>query len=83
MKRSTDRILTTHVGSLPRPDDLAQMLAARDRRELSDMAAFETRVASGIAEVVRLQTDAGIDVVNDGEWSKPDYSTYVLSLIHI
>ena len=54
-----------------------QMLAARDRRELSDMAAFEARVASGIAEVVRQQTDAGIDVVNDGEWSKPDYSTYV------
>jgi 5-methyltetrahydropteroyltriglutamate--homocysteine methyltransferase len=77
MKRSTDRILTTHVGSLPRPDDLAQMLAARDRRELNDMAAFEARVSSGIAEVVRLQTDKGIDVLNDGEWSKPDYSTYV------
>jgi 5-methyltetrahydropteroyltriglutamate--homocysteine methyltransferase len=77
MKRSTDRILTTHVGSLPRPDDLAGMLAARDRREPTDMAAFDKRVRSGIAEVIKLQTDAGIDVINDGEWSKPDYSTYV------
>jgi 5-methyltetrahydropteroyltriglutamate--homocysteine methyltransferase len=77
MNRSTDRILTTHVGSLPRPDDLTAMLMARDRGEALDAAAFEARVTQGVAEVVKRQRDSGIDVVNDGEWSKPDYSTYV------
>jgi 5-methyltetrahydropteroyltriglutamate--homocysteine methyltransferase len=77
MKRSTDRILTTHVGSLPRPDDLTEMLMARDRGDALDAAAFEARVKQGVAEVVRKQRDIGIDVVNDGEWGKPDYSTYI------
>jgi 5-methyltetrahydropteroyltriglutamate--homocysteine methyltransferase len=77
MKRSTDRILTTHVGSLPRPDDLTEMLMARDRGEVMDAAAFQARVKQGVAEVVSKQLDIGIDVVNDGEWGKPDYSTYI------
>ena len=77
MNRSTNRILTTHVGSLPRPDDLTAMLMARDRGDALDLAAFETRVKQGVAQVVRMQHETGIDVVNDGEWSKPDYSTYV------
>ena len=77
MKRSDDRILTTHTGSLPRPDDLVELLLQRDRGELSDLAAFEARVAEATKEVVRRQREAGIDVVNDGEWGKPDYSTYV------
>jgi 5-methyltetrahydropteroyltriglutamate--homocysteine methyltransferase len=77
MKRSTDRILTTHVGSLPRPDDLTDMLMARDRGEAMDTAAFGARVQQGVAEVVGKQLDIGIDVVNDGEWGKPDYSTYI------
>ena len=77
MKRSEDRILTTHTGSLPRPDDLVQLLMQKDRGELTDVAAFEARVTAATREVVRKQRDTGIDVVNDGEWSKPDYSTYI------
>ena len=67
MKRSTDRILTTHTGSLPRPDDLVELLMQRDRGELTDMAAFEARVAEATQEVVQKQRDTGIDIVNDGE----------------
>ncbi len=77
MKRSTDRILTTHVGSLPRPDDLLAMLMDREQNKLTDMPAFEARVRQSIGEVVAKQREIGIDVVNDGEWSKPDYSTYI------
>lgn len=77
MKRSTDRILTTHTGSLPRPDDLVTMLYARDKGELQEQAAFEARVREATAEVVRKQIDCGVDVVNDGEAGKIGYSTYV------
>ena len=77
MPRSTHRILTTHCGSLPRPDDLLQMLLAREQGSLPDLQAFHTRVREAIGECVRKQRDTGLDIVNDGEWSKPDYSTYV------
>ena len=77
MPRSTHRILTTHCGSLPRPDDLLQMLLAREQGSLPDLQAFHTRVREAIGECVRRQRDTGLDIVNDGEWSKPDYSTYV------
>jgi len=77
MKRSTERILTTHTGSLPRPDDLVTMLYARDKGELQEQAAFEARVREATAEVVRTQIECGVDVVNDGEAGKIGYSTYV------
>jgi 5-methyltetrahydropteroyltriglutamate--homocysteine methyltransferase len=77
MKRSTERILTTHTGSLPRPDDLADMLFAKESGELGDRAAFDARVRSAVAEVVRKQAGVGVDIVNDGEMSKIGYSTYV------
>src|SRR5579872_111665 len=77
MKRSTERILTTHTGSLPRPDDLADMLFARESGDLVDRAALEMRVRSAVAEVVRKQAEVGVDVVNDGEMGKIGYSTYV------
>ena len=77
MKRSTERILTTHTGSLPRPDDLITLLRQKEAGELSDPAALEKRVRSAVAETVRKQIDAGIDIVNDGEMGKPSYSTYV------
>jgi 5-methyltetrahydropteroyltriglutamate--homocysteine methyltransferase len=77
MKHSTPRILTTHTGSLPRPADLQQMLAAQDRGESIDRAAFEARVRAAVQEVVQRQVRCGIDVVNDGEMSKISYSTYV------
>jgi len=77
MKRSTDRILTTHTGSLPRPADLIDMLRKADAGEPVDKAAFDARVRSAVDEVVHKQVEAGIDIVNDGEMGKPGYSTYV------
>jgi 5-methyltetrahydropteroyltriglutamate--homocysteine methyltransferase len=77
MKRSTDRFLTTHTGSLPRPDDLIRMMYAREEGVPIDRAALGARVREAVAEVVKKQVDAGIDLVNDGEMSKPSYATYV------
>src|SRR5437764_4758551 len=77
MKRSTDRILTTHTGSLPRPPDLLDMLRARESGEPVDARAFADRVRSAVAEVVCQQVEAGIDVVSDGEMGKPSFATYV------
>jgi 5-methyltetrahydropteroyltriglutamate--homocysteine methyltransferase len=77
MKRSTDRILTTHTGSLPRPAELIELLRQVDAGEPVDLAAFHTAVRDAVAAVVRKQVEAGIDIVNDGEQGKPGYSTYV------
>ncbi|HEX5502635.1 MAG TPA: cobalamin-independent methionine synthase II family protein [Thermomicrobiales bacterium] len=77
MRRSEDRILTTHTGSLPRPDDLVALLYARDAGEPVDEAAFQARAREAVAGIVREQVAAGIDVVNDGEQAKVGYSTYV------
>ena len=77
MIRSTDRFLTTHTGSLPRPDDLIRLMYAKEEGVPVEPAALAARVRSAVAEVVRKQTDAGIDIVNDGEMSKPSYATYV------
>src|SRR5215468_3150801 len=77
MKRSTERFLTTHTGSLPRPDDLIRMMYAKEEGVPVDRAALAARVRSGVAEIVRKQAEAGIDIVNDGEMSKPSYATYV------
>ena len=77
MKRSVDRILTTHTGSLPRPADLIRMMFAREEGVPVDGPALAARIRVAVAEVVRKQTDAGITVVNDGELSKPSYATYI------
>src|SRR6266446_8077213 len=77
MKQSSQRILTTHTGSLPRPNDLQKMLYAKERGEQVDQVAFETKVQEAVQAVVRRQAACGIDVVNDGEMSKISYSTYV------
>ena len=77
MKRSTGRFLTTHTGSLPRPDDLVRTMYAREEGVPVDAAALATRVESAVADVVRKQAQAGIDIVNDGEMSKPSYATYI------
>jgi 5-methyltetrahydropteroyltriglutamate--homocysteine methyltransferase len=76
MKTSTDRILTTHVGSLPRPPDLIELLAAEDQEGAVDRSALERRVASAVAETVARQVDLGIDVVSDGEMGKMSYHIY-------
>jgi 5-methyltetrahydropteroyltriglutamate--homocysteine methyltransferase len=78
MKRSTERILTTHVGSLPRPGDLIRTMFAKQEGVPIDDAALEVRTRSAVAETVRRQLDAGVDVVSDGEMSKPSYVTYVI-----
>jgi 5-methyltetrahydropteroyltriglutamate--homocysteine methyltransferase len=77
MQRSTDRILTTHTGSLPRPDDLVSMLEGHDQREARAEPRFQERVTSAVKEIVAKQVAAGVTVVNDGEMSKVGYSTYV------
>jgi len=77
MKMSTDRILTTHTGSLPRPEALRDVLLARERGEAVDAAAFEAATAAAVNEIVAAQVAAGIDVVSDGEMSKPSYTTYI------
>ncbi len=77
MKRSIKRILTTHTGSLPRPDGLLALMAAKEAGELGDRAAFDSSVRSAVTEIVRKQVAAGVDVINDGEMSKPGYSTYI------
>src|SRR5205823_4113965 len=77
MKRSTDRILTTHTGSLPRAADLATMLESLDTGAPLDAAAFDARVRRAVADIVRQQIEAGVDIVNDGEQGKVGYSTYV------
>jgi len=77
VKRSTDRILTTHTGSLPRPPDLATLLEALDAGNPLDTKELDARVRSAVTDVVRKQVATGIDVVNDGEQGKVGYSTYV------
>ncbi|MGE0485329.1 MAG: cobalamin-independent methionine synthase II family protein [Gammaproteobacteria bacterium] len=77
MKLSTDRILTTHVGSLPRPDGLAELLLAREAGQAVDAAAFDSAARAAVHDIVRRQADIGIDVVSDGEMSKMSYSTYI------
>ena len=77
MNRSVDRILSTHAGSLPRPDDLAQLMWARIEGEAVDEKELAERVRSAVADVVARQRQVGIDVVSDGELSKPGFSTHV------
>jgi 5-methyltetrahydropteroyltriglutamate--homocysteine methyltransferase len=77
MKTSQDRILTTHVGSLPRPAELRQLLVAKDKGEPYDSAEFARQTRAAVLAIVRRQAATGVDIVNDGEMSKPGYSTYV------
>jgi len=77
MRRSTDRFLTTHTGSLPRPDDLIRMMYAKEEGVPVEPQALSRRIRAAVAEVVAMQRGAGIDIVNDGEMSKPSYATYV------
>ncbi|PKB63655.1 MAG: hypothetical protein BZY80_06195 [SAR202 cluster bacterium Io17-Chloro-G2] len=76
MERSTDRILTTHAGSLPRPEGLREIVVAKGTGQPFDEADLSRRLKSGVAEVVRLQLESGLDIVNDGELSKPSFTDY-------
>ena len=77
MKHSADRILTTHVGSLPRSQAVTDVLFARERNEASDAPAAAAVIANAVAEVVKRQVAVGVDVVSDGEMSKISYATYI------
>jgi 5-methyltetrahydropteroyltriglutamate--homocysteine methyltransferase len=79
MKSSSERILTTHVGSLPRPDDLFEMMLARMDGIPVDGAAYAARVHRAVNESVRQQADVGLDIVSDGEMGKPSFITYAAS----
>jgi len=77
MLYSNDRILTTHAGSLPRPLDLRDMVIARTGGQPYDQAALDIRLTSAVAEVVKQQIECGLDIVNDGELSKFNFTDYV------
>ena len=77
MKRSIERFLTTHTGSLPRPEDLVRTMFAKEESVPVDPVALKVRIRSAVAASVEKQIEAGIDIVNDGEMSKPSYATYI------
>ena len=88
MKISKDRILTTHVGSLPRSEKVFKLIFAREAGEELDNNDYDKVIADAVKTVVIKQEEAGIDIVSDGEQSKISYATYIkyrlnLSLIHI
>ncbi len=77
MHRSRDRFLTTHTGSLPRPDDLIKMMYAKEEGVPVEADALAARVKTAVAELVAKQAASGVDLINDGEMSKPSYATYI------
>src|SRR2546427_8322932 len=77
MQKSSGRILTTHVGSLPRPRELLDLLKAKLSGAAYDRAAYDARVKSAVAACVKRQVETGIDIVSDGEQSKPGFFSYV------
>jgi 5-methyltetrahydropteroyltriglutamate--homocysteine methyltransferase len=77
MLHSTDRILVTHAGSLPRPSDLRAMVVAKSAGQAYDAAALDRRLTEAVGETVRRQAECGIDIVNDGELSKYNFTDYV------
>ena len=77
MQTSADRILTTHTGSIARPDDLVELMRAKENGRPYDPEAFEARAAAAVEECVRRQVEAGLDVINDGEQRKSGFTTYL------
>src|SRR5438132_9692676 len=77
MPRSRDRFLPTHTGSLPRPEDLIRMMFAKEEGVPVEPRALAARIRDAVADSVSRQSAAGIDIVNDGEMSKPSYATYI------
>ena len=77
MQRSADRILTTHCGSLPRPHDLLDMMKAKLNGDSYDEEAYAGRVRTAVSDIVRKQSDCGVDIPCDGEQGKPGFFTYM------
>ncbi len=82
MSIGAGRILTTHTGSLPRPDDLIQIMWAKGDGIPVDAVALSDRIAAAVQQIVDRQAEAGVSIVNDGEMSKPSYATYVKDRLH-
>jgi 5-methyltetrahydropteroyltriglutamate--homocysteine methyltransferase len=82
MSIGAGHILTTHTGSLPRPDDLIQIMWAKGDGIPVDAVALSDRIAAAVQQVVDCQAEAGVSIVNDGELSKPSYATYVKDRLH-
>src|SRR5216110_2834276 len=78
MKRSTYRILTTHVGSLSRPEALIPLLRSKDRGQPYDQETFAKLVRDAVADVVRKQIETGVDIVTDGEQGKASFFGYIV-----
>jgi 5-methyltetrahydropteroyltriglutamate--homocysteine methyltransferase len=78
VKRSTDRILTTHTGSLPRTGEIAELLTAREEGQATDPKRLDEVSLQAVTEVVDRQISSGLDIINDGEQSKPSYATYII-----
>ena len=77
LQQNTDRIQTTHIGSLPRPHALLDMLKAKYSGQPYDQTAYATTLAAAVKDTVRRQAECGIDIVTDGEFSKPGFFTYI------
>jgi len=77
MKYSTQRILTTHVGSLPRPENVTELIFAKEREENYSQSEFDETIADAVKNTVARQVDCGVDIVSDGEMSKISYATYI------
>ncbi len=75
MKTSTQRILTTHVGSLPRPEKVTELIFAKEREENYEQSEFDKTIADAVKNTVARQVDCGVDIVSDGEKSKISYAT--------
>jgi 5-methyltetrahydropteroyltriglutamate--homocysteine methyltransferase len=81
MKTSAERILTTHTGSIARPDDLIELMRAKENGRPYDQQAFEARVTEAVGDCVRRQVEAGLDVINDGEQRKSGFTSYLTERI--
>ena len=82
MKRSTHEILTTHVGALAHPQDLHDMIQAKEQGKPVDLEALDMAVRRAVTDIVKKQAENGVTVVNDGEESKPNYTSYVMNRLN-
>jgi len=76
-QQNTDRIQTTHIGSLPRPHDLLDIMKAKLNKQPYDETEFQAKLSKAVADTVKRQVECGIDIVTDGEFSKPGFFTYI------
>ena len=81
MKLSTERILTTHTGSLPRPQQMLDLLLKQQQGELDDQSELNLSIRNAVADAVQRQVDCGLDVINDGEMGRVDYTVFVKDLL--